>query len=364
MNFVNCFNVIKIGCLLYNINVKELLKSIKISFVIIGAMLGAAFLSGKEFTKFFYGQDSLFSALIIFFVLFLSFTFLLVSDVEKNSKCYLVFGCLFYFGNFIVASSMVAAVDSLSYTLFPNIQEMPIFSVTVLIFVNILLICGFQGIKRFSLMLVPFVVVAAIVIVFIPNDKVSIKSGLIQPSALLTYCGLNISLSVPLISRLGRGEGKHVCIISAFFAALIISTLIYVFSLCLNGCDISVIASDLPILQILADKKSFYLCYILVLFVGVITSLTSTYYPIYNLFSDFKFGIIGKILLPSVCFLVSRLGFYDIVGKIYPLIGVIGILSLIIFAVELFFFRRRRPKNTLRRQADTVLPYRSLQGRV
>ncbi len=327
-------------------------------------MLGAGFLSGKELTAFFYGQDSLLVTLIIFLILFLAFSFLLAADVENNCNCYLVFGCFFYLGNFIVASSMLAAADSLSYEIFNNIEGLPIFSVAALIFINIILISGVKGIKRLNLILVPFIVASAIVIVFLSNDKVAIKNGLVQPSALLTYCGLNLTLTAPLISRLGRGESKRVCFVSAFFAAVVISSLIYAFSLCLNGCDVVAISSDLPILQILANRKSLYLYYILVLFVGIITSLTSVYYCIYNLFTDLKFGTIGKILLPSACFLVSRLGFYDIVGKIYPLIGVIGILSIIIFGVELFFFRKRRPKNTSKRQVSTILPSPSLQGRV
>lgn len=330
----------------------------------IGAMLGAGFLSGKEFTNFFYGQDSLLAPLIIFFVLFLAFIFLLASDVENNCNSYLVFGCFFYLGNFIVASSMAAAADSLSYVIFKNIEGLPIFSVAALIFVNIILIGGVKGIKRINLILVPFVVISAIVIVVLPNDTVAIKNGIVQPSALLTYCGLNLTLTIPLISRLGRGESKSVCFVAAFFAALIISLLIYAFSLCLNGCDVVAISSDLPILQILASRKSLYLCYILVLLLGIITSLTSAYYSVYNLFSDVKFGVVGKILLPSACFLISRLGFYDIVGKIYPIIGVMGIFSIIIFAVELFFFRKRRRKNTLKRQVNTKLPYPSLQDRV
>lgn len=327
-------------------------------------MLGAGFLSGKEFTNFFYGQDTLFSSLIVFFVLFLSFSFLLTSDVENNSKCFIFFGCLFYFCNFIVASSMVAAADSLSYSIFTNIEGLPIFSVALLILVNIILIGGVKGVKRLNFILVPIILISVILIVILPSDKVAVESGLVKPSAIFTYSGLNLSLAVPLISRLGKGESKPVCFISAFLAAVVISSLIYALSLCLNGCDVSVISSDLPILQILVDKKSLYLCYVLVVFIGITTSLTSTYYAVYNLFSDMKFGIVGKIILPSVCFFVSRLGFHDIVGKIYPLIGIIGIFSLIIFAVELFFFRRLRPKNTLKRQVDTVLQSPSLQGRV
>lgn len=165
----------------------------------IGAMLGAGFLSGKEFTNFFCGQDSLLAPLIIFFVLFLAFLFLLASDVENNCNSYLVFGCFFYLGNFIVASSMAAAADSLSYVIFKNIEGLPIFSVAALIFVNIILIGGVNGIKRLNLILVPFVVISAIVIVVLPNDKVAIKNGLVQPSALLTYCGLNLTLTIPLI---------------------------------------------------------------------------------------------------------------------------------------------------------------------
>ncbi len=319
-----------------------LIKTLKISFVIIGTVLGAGFLSGKEIYEFFYGQDIIISTVIIFVVFFLITFFLLKFDLEKQSKIYKFSKIFLFLGNFVIMCGMLSAIDSLFTLIFPWSKTFPIFSIITIIISNIVMFGGTKSLKTVNTFLVPIIIFVIVFMLFIPSDKVIVPTGTIKPFKIASYSGLNLFLAVPVLITLGRKEKTSVCLVSSLISSLVLALLIFGLFTCVSGCDKSVTQSDMPVLKILSYSKILYVIYVFVLYFGILTTLLSAHYPLFNYFSDGLWGNVGRVILTLSAVLFSKIGFYNIVSKVYPVIGGIGFVVILIFAVEIFFFRKVR----------------------
>ena len=332
---------------------KTISKSLSISFVIIGTVLGAGFLSGKEIYEFIDGQDILLSSFFIFLLFSLITSFLLSTEL-KQTPIYKISYFIFFFGNLVITCGMLSAVDSLFTIIFPWSKGTMIFPIITIIFSNVVMFGGTKSLKNVNTFLVPLIILVIILFVFIPYDNVVIKNGKINPIKLSSYVGLNMFLAIPVISNLGKKESKRVIILASIISALVLSLLVFMIHTTIVGNSLKVLNSDLPILQILSNNKFLYICYILVLYFGIITTLLSAHYPLFYTFKDTFYGNFCRVILTVLCVVLSRIGFHNIISKVYPVLGIVGLCFIVIFAVYLLFSRKKRQQDTLKPLKDRV----------
>lgn len=304
--------------------------------------MGAGFLSGKEIYEFLCGQDILLNSVFIFILFCLITFFLLKFDLEKNSFVYKYSKIFLFLGNFVIMCGMLSAVDSLFLLLFPWSENLPVFSLITVIISNAVMFGGTRGLKNVNAFLVPIIIVVILFMVFLPSDKVIVSTNTIRPFKVASYSGLNLFLAVPVLVSIGKGEKTSVCLAASLISSLLLSLLIFCLFICISGCERSVTESDMPVLTLLSHNKVFYVIYIFVLYFGILTTLLSAHYPLFNYFSNGLWGNVGRVILTLSAVIVSKIGFYNIVAKVYPIIGGIGFVMILIFACEIFFRKVRR----------------------
>lgn len=304
--------------------------------------MGAGFLSGKEIYEFLCGQDILLNSVFIFILFCLITFFLLKFDLEKNSFVYKYSKIFLFLGNFVIMCGMLSAVDSLFLILFPWSENLPVFSLITVIISNAVMFGGTRGLKNVNAFLVPIIIVVILFMVFLPSDKVIVSTNTIRPFKVASYSGLNLFLAVPVLVSIGKGEKTSVCLAASLISSLLLSLLIFCLFICISGCERSVTESDMPVLTLLSHNKVFYVIYIFVLYFGILTTLLSAHYPLFNYFSNGLWGNVGRVILTLSAVIVSKIGFYNIVAKVYPIIGGIGFVMILIFACEIFFRKVRR----------------------
>ena len=365
------------------------------SFSIIGSVIGAGFITGREILTFFYGQSP-----IWVFVLLLAFFFLLmlsVMAVKSEMSLYAVERadnviCLF---NILMIASMLGATESLARDMGVGCA-FPVWSVVMLAVSIVVCIGGMSRLDKFNAVLVSVMLGIVFVIVAIKLPSVgrgnSAAGARVNFFAVAKYVGMNILLTQPLLGDIRResnsiGQVKvsaKSSVLTAFTAAFLLSLTAAAFLAVLPKESAF---AELPILHIVGANKAFYYSVSLTVALGIITTLVGSMYPLlnYSFFAkstgetaakteqkenrgDAKKQRRGKIIRAvCICVLslgISRLGFYVIVDRIYPLLGILSIAYYLFTFAVLPIFQRVARRRTSRRQEHTKARYRSLPDRV
>lgn len=329
---------------------KTFFKSLKISFSISATFLGVGFLSGKEYFVYLINENLYLFLLATFLINCLLIVFLLTANIKENLKVFDYLSPIIYFADFVVLCGCLSAADSLFAYYFPKASKLPIVSSIIVIFINVVLSKGIKGVKAVSAFIVPSVIVFILFFVFLPSKKIVVLNENFSIKNPILLCGFNLLLALPMISTLGKREKFSTCIVVAIISSLIILIMTFVISVSLMNLPQTETYDDFPLIKIFDNNLIFIFLYFVIINFGIFTSSSNAYYPIHDLLSKVKAGRWLKIAFSIVAIVVSRLGFSNIVSKIYPLIGLVGFSMIIIFAFELFFFQKERPKNTLKRQ--------------
>lgn len=331
---------------------KTFCKALKISFSISGCFFGIGFLSGKEYFVYVY-NGNFFSFLILEFIInCLGIYFLLSFNLKEISKIFDYLSPIIYFADFVALCGCLSAVDSLLTYWFPEINKLPIASSIMITSIHLVLKKGIKGLKSVSSLIVPIVIVFIILFVFLPSKKNIVTYENFSLKNAISLCGFNLLFSLPMMNNLGANKQFSTCLISAIFSSLIILIMTFLLSVSVMNLSDTSIKENFPLVKIFDNNLIFKLLYFLIICSGLFVSATNTYYPICNLLSGTKFGKWLKIVFSITAIIISRLGFSNIVSKIYPIIGFVGFSMIIIFVVELFFFQKVRPKSTLKRQVS------------
>lgn len=365
------------------------------SFSIIGSVIGAGFITGREILTFFYGQSP-----IWVFVLLLAFFFLLmlsVMTVKNEMSLYAVERadnviCLF---NILMIASMLGATESLARDMGVGCA-FPVWSVVMLAVSIVVCIGGMSRLDKFNAVLVSVMLGIVFVIVALKLPSVgrgnSAAGAHVNFFAVAKYVGMNILLTQPLLGDIRResnsiGQVKASAkssVLTAFTAAFLLSLTVAAFLAVLPKESAF---AELPILHIVGANKAFYYSVSFTVVLGIITTLVGSMYPLlnYSFFAksagetatkaerkenrgDAKKRRRGKIIRAvCVCVLalcISRLGFYVIVDRIYPLLGILSIAYYLFTFAVLPIFQRVARRRTSRRQEYTKARYRSLPDQV
>ena len=160
------------------------------TFTIIGSVIGAGFITGKEVFVFF-AKDFSLAGIYLAFLCF-SFAIYLVMSMLCNSRFIYVelFVC---FANVIIAGCMISALDIVYKRIFCISEKVKILSIITAILLFILSLKGILYVEKFSSLTLPFMMVIIIVLCLLKIDGHSVSlspksyDGIIKP---FVYVGI------------------------------------------------------------------------------------------------------------------------------------------------------------------------------
>lgn len=236
-----------------------------------------------------------------------------------------IFKVLLYASLFIIMSGMLAGIDSL----FPAASPLP--SVISAALCVIICIKGIGGLTAANVIAVPCMLIFLAVAIPIGGDMgyISGEADTARALSAVIYAGLNIFLAVPVICDLGKDMAKGKGVTAFLAAALLFIFICLILSAVCNKDEAD--GYSFPLLYAL---KSFPFFTVICVF-GAFTTLISAYYPFYSLLAPLKkpLSIIARIGILLLAGALSRLGFTDIVEKIYPIMAAAGFAVLLLSAV-------------------------------
>ena len=328
----------------------------KIIFVIIGAVIGAGFASGKEIYIFFnvYGIKGIWgiaiASTLIGLIIYKVFKHLKDDDAADYSMYLNKIGI-----NARIADIMVKIVNIfllLSFYImiagfcayFEQEFYIPYFITGIIVaaLCYITLMRNIEGVTKTNTILVPFLIMM-IIFIGIKNGILSfqeiqdtsnnISSQLIgQKNWLISsieYASYNTILLIPILISMknyskGHEKAIGIAIGSAFF---ILATILYV--ILLRG-GIKINSVELPIIYIVKHFGTIYpIVYGLVIVSAIYTTAIASGYSFIQNSTKTKKGY--QLLCMVLCIssiLVARLGFSYLVNMLYPLFGLLGLLQV------------------------------------
>lgn len=302
--------------------VKTFTDTIKLFFVFCGAVLGAGFLSGGELVAFFSGKDVICLALsgAVFFA---GFAFFRAAN-DGFTKC------AFIAADFVFSAAMLSGLDEIAALSGLN-PYLPAASVLSLLLFHFLLSKDIKKVEKVNCALIPLSVAIIFAAVFAKNTGQSAPAkplafaGAKGAISAILYACMNIFVALPAASLAKRGKTRSANIA----AALCFSVFCTSFALIIVS-----IAPSAPLpLMVLAEGTAFYPLVACALFIGSFTSLICYLYPLKNLIyektSEKKRRNIYCFLLYSAAFLLSRAGISAIIRYLYPVIGALGLFSIV-----------------------------------
>lgn len=307
-------------------------KGLRVLFTMVGGVVGAGFVSGRELLQFFgcYRISAVYYAGLLFFLCFVLFVRLGKNFGGFEGVLKGVFGrispfvkIVILFGSFVSSVGMLSA----SNALIPAAK--PFISLAFLVFSCFVSEKGVGGIGTVNLIIMPALLVSVFSLVLSKGALSSPEPPAVGFSSLISvflYVSMNTFLSMPVLCDLGAEMKTHssfLCLLSAFIIAFSIG-----FILSAVCSDKNSYACDLPLSYVLDGAKIFSL----LAAGGMLTTLISSFYPLYSL-SGRRWGVAGKISLAALTEVCSFAGFKSIVATVYPALGIFGIAVTAVSAI-------------------------------
>lgn len=318
-------------------------------FLIIGAIIGAGFSSGKEIVVFFSGAGNFSFILIVLITIFLYFVLSSLIKLGQNIKTNNIkdinkilfkktskfFDIFILLGLFIFITAMVAGLNSVGKLIFENIN-FPVLTIISLFFAFFIVLNGYEAIKSVNNFLMPIVLIF-ITFIALYSIFLNANSNLIIPTNLneffkffalgICYISYNIVFSSSLIVEKSKDFTKKKSKINSIIISLVLGFLIFIINLALIKGEYNNFYGDLPMLN-LAFKINGVVGYLFgfILWFSILTSLISSLYMLVNAFKLNKY--LSCAIFLTLSFILSFFGFSIIVNFIYPLQGLIGLVFI------------------------------------
>ncbi len=313
--------------------------------VIVGAVVGAGFLSGVELVKFFPSEQfflalSLFLFLLLFEVLFAlkigqrygGFQGAIEGIFPRRAP---VVYFVFFLSSLLSCASMMAGMDGF----FPSFS--PFGSLCSCALALLALKWGARGISTLSSLLTPVVLVFLLVK---GSGALSFSYPIFTGSGLFKgalYAGYNGFLSFPVLCEMGKNLKKRARTVCSFVAILLIGWCAAVVLGKVFREGANALLSPLPFLYAMKGSKFFSVASGMALFVCLAQSG-------FTLLSACERLPVKKTAAKGVslaaAFALSRVGFNTLAGSFYPVLGSFGLMfsAFCIFHEE--FFQKHHKK--------------------
>jgi len=333
-------------------------KSIKISAIIVGTVIGAGFASGREIWEFFgsYGDES-YRGIILFMVL----CFLCCGNILTISWKYQTCDYSEWFAH-LFSKRLRKALDGLvllylltttivmfagSGATFVQWNRSFIEGIIFLAVAVLLVLCfDLKGLMTLNLLIIPLLTTGILIVCVsfllfykpvVSFESASVNSLPIWPSA-ITYTAFNAVSLVAVLSTMGKQIDNRLQIwLSSGISVASLSVIVFVYNGSLLKVKHLMTQYDIPLFALVKDYSPLLIFLISgLLWFAIYTTVAGNLHGlVYRLSARFAFprwlwgSIILIILIPF-----SQLGFSNLVQLLYPLYG---ILNLFLLAVILLF---------------------------
>ena len=333
-------------------------KSFKTAFLYIGTAIGAGFSSGREIALFFGDASPLNVALSSVFMAMLACLFLTAGKLGLIPKGKLL-RLLILFSASISLVAMLAGGEYIMYSM----TTIPMLALVMALCGAFVVAQGIEKIKVVNLILVPLIVLSIALIFFqIPMQNGSTSFSILKP---IMYSGLDILLGGVIVGE----EGKDM----TFKEILLASTLIVIFLFAMLFMLQTIVLYDTndSLMPVFAISKALHLqaiCGILIAS-AIFTTLVSSLKIVSDILIDFLAGVKklsplsrpdNKSIVVLFCLLIayplSLFGFKKIVGTMYPINSVLGVLLAFVVLVRLIIHGvlklKTKKQKSLRKTAE------------
>ncbi len=328
-------------------------------FLILGAIIGVGFASGKEIYVFFFqfGGASLIG--LVAFGLLYVYLFFVIDYIKHKLKIgsysqfnAIIFGRMtkltniFIIINFTITSAgMLAGADYMFKTFFNVGYKIPSIVLSVLAFVIIL--GGIEKIKLVSNIIVP-IMLFAIVINGLKNiNPQNVNLGINQGTTYIAvFYGIlfgvnNFATALPIFFESGQKK------LGRIFSILTICGIVLISILVLAS---NTFVSDMPMFEASANvSKTFYYIYFVTLILALFSTLMVCAYNNYKILSHNKKSIFVALIVVVANLILSNIGYGFIVRYLYVVSGIISAVYVLILVVmiliKLIQYKRIKDKN-------------------
>ncbi|MEG9430106.1 MAG: hypothetical protein VZQ61_04200 [Christensenellaceae bacterium] len=297
---------------------KNFTDTLKLFFVFCGAVLGAGFLSGGELVGFF-GSRSLICLLISGTLFFMEFAFIGGARDRFTKVAYLIADGVF-------ASAMLSGLDEIAWQT-GALNGFPAVSLLSLVLFHFFLSGSIVKLEKANCVLMPLSVAAifAAAVIADPVTAPNVNAGAKDAVNAVLYACMNLFVALPSVSIAAKSKKK--CALIA--AALVFAAFFVAFSYLILRVSPS---TALPLID-MARGTPLYAIIVVAVFIGSFTSLLCYLYPLKSLISektaDKKRRNLYCFLLYALLFLLSRAGIAAIIKYFYPLVGALGLFSIV-----------------------------------
>ncbi|MGI5879976.1 MAG: hypothetical protein ACOX6L_05185 [Syntrophomonadaceae bacterium] len=323
----------------------------------LGAIIGAGFASGQEIVQFFviYGGSGL-KGCILAGVLFALLGGVLLSGAHRHKKSNyqnllqtwmgkkvgIIFDILLALFLFLGISTMLSASGAVFYEHLYLPKGLGVFiSYTV---VMVLLFIGKKGLIASYNILVPIKIILLLIIsVYLcwgmPHKEAVSYTAFVVPAgqvrwvlSAILYVAYNFTLAMVVLTEYQTVTSRRDGIIGAIWGGMILGVLVILNYMALTRFMPTVIHYQVPMLyisgQISPLAKSVYT---LVLWIGIITTAIANAYGFTQRIAHFikiRYQLC-LILCMTLALPLAMLSFSQLVGTVYPLFGLLGIILMI-----------------------------------
>ena len=333
---------------------KSFFRVLKLSFLLIGGVVGAGFLSGREILSFFGKGNFFFNAFLSFGVLcflFLSAFFLYkkVGDKGVNNALFGKSKINEYFSFLaltICLICMLSALNALIKTFFG--VDSCLFSLVTLLLCFFISKGNIKWIEIVNFILTFLTIILLCVCLFEKgnfNFESERKIKVINP---VIFSFINFYLCLPIFFKGIKGKNNIEIVISIVVASIVLVFMAFLIYGAINEEKLNLNHLELPIFAV--TKGVFLTLMALSLLTGILSSTLITYYSVVKNFSKEHFNI-KKIVFSALLVVLSKISLTSVVNYLYPIIAGFGVLFLIKTAV--FFIKgikeKRKTNNNIKR---------------
>ncbi len=329
------------------------MRSIKITLLILGTIIGAGFASGKEITTFFtiFGYYSFLCLPIVFFGFYFCIFKLLdigtknkIENTEqlnliifkKNNKLIKIFTFISFS---IISSTMISGlkqsleISSMLFEIF--------FTIIISILLCFLINKNLKYLNLICMITIPITIVIILIICFSSFDGINnaiVSHIVLLPYNAITYVTRNVFLCYFVISSSAYNLTKNQCKKISFWTSFILCLLMAVMILA-GLCNQQTISDSIPMLSLAQSHDALYMIYSILIEFAIITTLISTTITVKSFF-NFKSKILNCICAVVVCVICSFVQFDYLIKYFYPIIGILGGYLVLFLMFPNFFLQK------------------------
>ena len=313
-----------------------------VAFSIVGSVIGAGFITGKEIYEFFAFDFSVSGLYLAFLCFAIEIYFIMNLNDTAIEK---VVVKLVAIANIVIAAGMISAFEKLLISVFPLSKNIKIITIISAILVFTISCSGVGALQKFNAFLTPCIIVSIVVLSILKIEYYPIEiypktiNGVFNP---LIYTGFNLILSLGIIKSGGENLSPPSKILSSILTSLFLCICICLISLAVKGLK----SSEMPFVELFSDDKKLSIIVDIITIFAIFTTLASSFYTAVN-FGGVKLPSGLKIILFLICLAISKIGFSSIVERCYPIIGVLGNGFIILICLLSKFFPKGQREHTL-----------------